>query len=87
LHDKIDKTGCFEENTDYRGGDLQHNVTFYESAKGCQEECQRTAGCNFWSWAKPSSFSYPKHCFLKWSPGTKLLISHTTSGPKNCPGG
>jgi hypothetical protein len=58
-----------------------------ESAKDCQEECQNTTGCNFWTWAKPDFPIFPKHCYLKGSLGTKSTNSHTASGPKNCPGG
>ena len=72
---------CFDENTDYYGGDLPSMPISASSANDCQAKCQQTNGCN--------KFTYQKsigNCFLKENQGTVVADRpDLVSGPKNCP--
>ena len=52
-----------DHNIDYMGCDIGHS---YQSTwRKCAEACERTAGCRFWTWAKPTSNIVPRKCHYK----------------------
>ena len=79
-------TGCFEENIDYRGGNITGQIhPLTESADGCQKLCQKDANCSYWTWANPSHF-IPNVCYFKENIEIRGYRENTTSGPKLCDG-
>jgi len=74
---------CFEEGVDYIGNDLSeghYDVT--STAAECQRACQRTSGCEFWTWDP----TYHTACWKKTAKGQTQANSKLTSGPKYCDG-
>jgi len=79
---------CCEMNTEYIGiniNDGMETLTDYEGA--CQELCQATDGCNYFTWVDggfPHS-SWRNTCWLKSEIIGKKHLSQFHSGPKVCP--
>merc|ERR1719233_2046358 len=74
---------CFEEGVDYLGNDLQEgHYDSTSSASECQKVCQRTNGCEAWTWDP----TYHTACWKKSAKGQTQANSKVTSGPKYCEG-
>merc|ERR1712058_160546 len=74
---------CFEEGVDYIGNDLQEgHYDSTSSAAECQKACQRTNGCEYWTWDP----TYHTACWKKMAKGQTQANSKLTSGPKYCGG-
>merc|ERR1712002_1085025 len=57
---------CFEEGVDYIGNDLQEgHYDSTSSAAECQKACQRTNGCEYWTWDP----TYHTACWKKTAKG------------------
>ena len=69
--------GCFEEDTDYPGHDLDHVIS--ENPQKCQLACQELENCHFWTYVESGSKCYRKSI-------KKNVNQHgsATSGPKYC---
>jgi len=50
------------------------------SAEGCQQQCQATHGCEFWTWDS----NYHTACWMKTAKGAVQSNPGMTSGPKYC---
>jgi len=80
--------GCFKAG-DYHGGDLSGNYVKYgvTSPESCQILCQKTNGCNYFTWHNEKS-TWKNNCYLKSAAGSKGLVTSyadkVTSGPRNC---
>ena len=84
---------CAEDNTAYYGNNLnmpwnEKNGDLKSSSTECQRTCDKTSGCNFWSWMKGR-----KRCYLKHSKSTRHPVHgevypgndpNFVSGPKEC---
>ena len=72
---------CFDYGVDYVGCDLDdgHYVST-ESASACQQSCQQTTDCLFWTWDP----NYHSACWKKWGKGETRIDESLTSGPKFC---
>jgi len=72
---------CFDHDVDYFGFDLNegHYVST-ASAAGCQQECQGTHGCEFWTWDR----NYHNACWMKTAKGNVQSSPGLISGPKYC---
>ena len=73
---------CFDENTDYLGGDMPFMPILASSANDCLAKCQEAGDlCNFFTYQKSTS-----NCWLK---GLQEIVVRDRpdliSGPKNCP--
>merc|ERR1719422_1657709 len=74
---------CFEQGVDYLGNDLQEgHYDSTSSAAECQKVCQRTNGCEAWTWDP----TYHNACWKKSAKGQTQANSKVTSGPKYCEG-
>merc|ERR1712121_39795 len=74
---------CFEQGIDYLGNDLQEgHYDSTSSAAECQKVCQRTNGCEAWTWDP----TYHNACWKKSAKGQTQANSKVTSGPKYCEG-
>ena len=74
---------------DCRGNDFG-DAKLAASAAACQERCQETSNCTFWSWVSDGAHEqvgYGRACFLK-TGRDEDLIKHphhpVVSGPKHC---
>lgn len=75
--------GCFDYGKDYWGHDLRPGqFKSVGSANACQTECQRDAGCKYWTWVP----SYKNSCWLKTGKGQIKYQNGVVSGPKYCGG-
>jgi hypothetical protein len=70
---------CIQDKVDfYGGGDLGPNsFSASPNFQDCQEVCQMTEGCNFWTW-------WRKRCHVKSTKGEIRPNADTISGPKFC---
>jgi len=74
---------CFEDGVDYIGHDLSEGqYDSVPSAAECQKSCQRTSGCEYWTWDP----TYHTACWKKTAKGQTQANSKVTSGPKYCDG-
>ena len=73
----LPKSDCFDHGLDYYGNDLnpgQYEST--ESAQLCQEKCQQSSGCHYWTWTP----LYHNACWKKSSKGETTFDSNVISG-------
>lgn len=72
---------CFD-NGDYTGSNLRRNYyVSRRSANECQQKCQQTPGCNYWTWDP----HWHQACWMKTTKGRlNTRKSHLKSGPKYC---
>ena len=77
-------SGCFEKGVDYHGP-APPGVDSYVStgsAEQCQERCQQTDECNYFTWDP----NWNTACWMKKSQGTLNRDKpHLVSGPRECP--
>lgn len=72
---------CFDHGLDYYGGDLNPGqYVSTESAQACQDNCQQTSGCEFWTWSP----NYYNACWRKSTQGEVQVNSAVISGPAYC---
>ena len=75
------QTDCFDHGKDYFGFDMEDGVYVSTgSAEACQFDCQRTSGCEFWTWDP----NYHSACWRKYAKGEMHHDPSITSGPKYC---
>ena len=84
---------CFYRDQDYVGKDINKNCDDKtDTAKQCQELCQKTAGCLKFTYITdnyngPWGIGSRKSCCLKGTLVTSLeQLEGVVSGPKECPG-
>ena len=80
---------CSQKNVDYFGDliEKQSNVVYPYK---CQELCQSTEGCKYWTYHYEFSNSAPNTCYLKQKMSAATYNSsydHIISGPEYCEGG
>jgi len=78
---------CWEVGTDYPGGDLttRRNPTLVDSVTECQTLCQKTSGCNYFSYKRKRGRQRRQtNCWLKSSIQRKGANNGRISGPKSC---
>ena len=71
---------CFEENIDYPGADVDTDPKYSSSPEECQQFCQASDDCFYWSFWVPENI-----CFFKSSIKTTKSYNGVISGPKTCP--
>lgn len=72
---------CYEDNVDLYGNNIEIIVT--QSAKMCQQKCQKTIECHHWTYKKLSKYQ-EFNCWLKRDNNFKAPDSKKISGPKYC---
>ncbi|CBZ54548.1 hypothetical protein NCLIV_049770 [Neospora caninum Liverpool] len=76
---------CYENNTDYRGSDVEKVETgSVSSFLSCQELCAEHPQCFFWTWDAAN-----KNCYLKAEAAAASRVTGSSavglvSGPKSC---
>ncbi|PHJ22532.1 microneme protein [Cystoisospora suis] len=75
-----DSTGCYEENTDFLGYDLQV-ANGVGSATQCHATCRVSSECKFWTWVPTT-----RSCNLKseYAPLGRVYAPGIVSGPRSC---
>ena len=76
---------CFDNETDYAGGDIEHFFDI-QNPEDCQVECQSDPRCEYWSYAHYDHANPAKTCYFKSSKGQVIQNNILTSGPKYCQG-
>lgn len=74
-------TGCFVENVDYPGYDVDRLIGKVFSPGECQRQCQGNEKCIYWTY-NPSDNS----CYMKDGDATPTNVDGLISGPRFCPG-
>ena len=70
-------------NIDYPGCDIK--FSYEKTWRKCAEFCERTKGCTYFTWAKPTSNIVPNKCHLKNSKCGKVRSDNRLiSGNKAC---
>jgi len=72
---------CYDEDTDYYGGDIGHSPTV-DNAVDCQKLCMATANCQYWTFYNVKGASYG--CHVKDRKNTPSTLAGGTSGPRIC---
>ena len=80
---------CFTNNIGYSGGDIKgYQPRKVHSVFACQDLCQMTSGCRFFTVNSEGSGSYYRWiCYLKGGPESWERFEHYSrliSGPRNC---
>ena len=77
---------CWEVGTDYPGGDLntRNNPALVDSVTECQTLCQKTSGCNYFSYKRKRGRAGKTNCWLKSSVQRKSSSGGRISGAKSC---
>lgn len=73
--------GCFIENVDFPGHDVDRLLGKVFSPGECQRQCQGNENCIFWTY-QPSDNS----CYMKSGEATPTSAEGLVSGPRFCPG-
>jgi len=81
----VSAESCFDADTDYYGNDIGKDTSVTDAA-GCQQVCQATKGCLFWTF-----YDNPGHaafgCHIKNKKATPTQLPKGTSGPRICDNG
>ena len=81
--------GCHQRNVDYFGDLIEKHSNVIDRLK-CQELCQSTESCKYWTFHNSFSNGAPNTCYLKQTMSSATYNSsydHIISGPKYCEGG
>ena len=74
-------SNCFDHDIDYFGNDLNPGQFIStETAFDCQESCQKTSGCYFWTWSP----KFNKACWIKSGKEQVRSNPDVISGPSHC---
>ena len=74
---------CFVYGINYYGDDINKTPLQTNSADQCQQKCQETSKCKYWTWDP----NYKNSCWLKTGKGnvrSNKRYKHVVSGPKHC---
>ena len=82
--------GCYKRDVDYLGHDVNNgHQTLADSAKECQQLCEKHPACVVFSWISANVPEGPfkereRECWLKHTEPNGTPRQYVVSGPKRC---